>query len=420
MDSDGFFDFSPDTSGPSAPEGCYSLTRWRQNGQPLPAWVGGRLLQSGVQWLLISAQESESLRLRGLESAGEQSGALVAVLLSRETVGGDFDVEKVCLLQGAGRDWPLKKSKVLRAWPRFLADVRRHFDERGLQEIQTPSLVPCPGLEPSLEPFATERILGSKSEKVYFPTSPEIHLKKALCLGWTDLFEIKTCFRNGERSELHRPEFEMLEWYRAYARLDQISDDIGGLLEFLNKNGWIKDGGAELVRTTFRDLFAEQLGFDLTPRTSREEWVGLCRRLNIDFTDADSSDDLFHRLWFEKIEPTLHAPTVVWGFPPSQAALARIHSSGFADRFEFYWRGVEIANAFHEVNGADEQLGRWEAERRERRHLRASDVPIDQELVDWMRDFKMPPTAGIALGLERLFMVCQGLNDIGQLKLMDS
>lgn len=420
MDSDGFFDFSPDASGPSAPEGCYSLTRWRQSGQPLPGWVGGRLLQSGAQWLLISAQESEPLRLRGVGSANAQSGALVAVLLSCESVDGDFDVERVCPLQGAGRDWPLKKSKVLRAWPRFLVDVRRHFDERGLQEIQTPSLVPCPGLEPSLEPFVTERVFGSKREKVYFPTSPEIHLKKALCLGWTDLFEIKTCFRNGERSDLHRAEFEMLEWYRAYARLDQISADIAGLLEFLNKNGWVKDGEAELVRTTFRDLFAERLGFDLTPRTSREEWVGLCQGLNIDFTDADSNDDLFHRVWFEKIEPTLRAPTVVWGFPPSQAALARIHSSGFADRFEFYWRGVEIANAFHEVNGADEQVDRWEAERRERQRLGASDVPIDQEFVDWMRDFKMPPTAGIALGLERLFMVCQDVSHIGQLRLMDS
>jgi lysyl-tRNA synthetase class 2 len=348
------------------------------------------------------AHESETFALK--------NGDQVAIRIEKALQRNLWEYSAVEVLQTAGREVPPPSSLAfLKAWPRFLADVRNHFLSQGLAEVPTPSLVSCPGLEPSLEPFAIET--------AFLPTSPEIHLKKALCRGWTDIFEIKSCFRKGERSSLHREEFQMLEWYRAFSDLDQIVADLQALLEFLDKAGWVRDRSVLLERTSFQEILARQLDFSLTARTDREEWVRLCERLQIDFSDNDSSDDLFHRVWFEKLEPEICAPTVVWGFPPTQAALARIHPSGFADRLEFYWGGIEIANAFHEVNDADEQVERWQKELQERRRLGTSELPMDLELIDQMKDLKMPPTAGIALGLERLFMVCQGVKTISKLYL---
>ena len=115
-----------------------------------------------------------------------------------------------------------------------------------------------------------------------------------------------------------------------------------------------------------------------------------------------------------KIEPQLakyDAPIVLWHFPPSQAALARLTKDGWADRFELYWRGLEIANAFHELNDVDEQIKRFKADQKKKAELRKPVVPIDEEFIAAL-EWGMPPAAGIALGMERLFMALMGISDI--------
>ncbi|HVK61902.1 MAG TPA: EF-P lysine aminoacylase EpmA [Bdellovibrionales bacterium] len=290
-------------------------------------------------------------------------------------------------------------------WADFVSRVRSFFVEKGFIEAATPTLVPSPGTEPFLDPFKTEWEIGSKKRTFYLPTSPEFHLKKMLSRGWTKIFEVKPCFRNGEIGEHHQPEFTMLEWYRAYANLDSIADDVELLLKKLSS--------VSMRRTTMRDLFRERLSFDLRPNTSLAELQALAQRERIGFSSDDSWDDVFFRIFLEKIEKDLgtDGPLLVRGYPPSQAALSRIGEDGFADRFEVYWRGLELANAFHELNDPRENEARFGKDAEGKAALGKSAVPVDEELLTAIRS-GMPPSGGIALGMDRLFMAIYEIDEI--------
>lgn len=387
---------------PKAPTGCRSLARWRFE----PGWVGGRAALTSDGRFFIHSEPSHSLFVQaGDVIKGIQPGDHVAVFLTAANDDGSWTASQVRLLapaeqMGAGQ-FQIK-------WRPFLNQVRQFFVQRGLTEIETPSLVVCPGLEPALEPFSSELKNGSSNELRFLPTSPEIHLKKALCLGLTDIFEIKPCFRNGEVSEHHQPEFHMLEWYRAYSDLELIIEDLIDLVSEV--------GGEKPTVTTFRALFAEHLKVELTPQTEYSSLWNWCVEHGLQPLSDDSWNDLFHRLWIDRIESKLMRPTIVRDFPPSMAALARRKEDGWADRFEFYWNGLEIANAFHEVNDPLEQLERWQGELSERKRLGTRDLPMDEDLLSKMNHYGLPPTGGIALGVERLFMAAHAIKDIRSLK----
>lgn len=418
----------------------FSLQRYRLAKPQPPFELGGRLERAGELYILTDAMGS--IRLDG--PAGLFAELNPGDLVSVRVVGGDesrvrCDEIRVVGANSAPDLGPARPHAV-----RFAAFVKRVHDfflERGLHPVLTPTLVRCPGLEPSLEPFATEVTKGRLKTTAYLPTSPEIHLKKAMARGWTDIFEIKTCFRRGEFSSHHENEFLMLEWYRAFADLVMIEEDLRQLVATLAAEGWVSGGedseiagpaanGAgrrssasppSIQVTDFARLFREILKFELAPRTTQQELRELCDRLSLYNAADDSFNDLFHRLLIDRIEPhlALQGPTIVRRFPPSQAALAKLDENGWADRFEFYWRGLEIANAFNEVVDPDEQLRRWEQEQVERRRLGTSPLPIDEEMIEALRR-GIPPSGGIALGMERLYMACAGVRDIQELRLFSA
>lgn len=298
----------------------------------------------------------------------------------------------------------------------FMQEVRSIFAGRGFTEILTPTLVPSPGTEPYLEPFTTEWAYGDRTRTCYLPTSPEFHLKQLLAAGWTKIYEIKTCFRNGEIGEHHEPEFQMLEWYRAYSPLDAIADDVEALLSTLSQKLRPERPVPKLRRTTMATLFAKAFnGFSLTPTTTRDDLVALAGAFSVTVDVSDSWDDLFFRLFLEKIEGTLglEDPVLVRGYSPTQAALSRIGADGFADRFEVYWRGLELANAFHELNDPDENVARFEADRARKEELGKPAVPIDKILIAALKH-GLPPSGGIAMGLDRVFMALFEYRTIGE------
>ena len=191
-------------------------------------------------------------------------------------------------------------------WAAFLGDVRGFFTERHFIEAQTPTLVPSPGTEPFLDPFSTEWQIGSVKTTLYLPTSPEFHLKQMLARGWTRIFEMKTCFRNGEIGSHHQPEFLMLEWYRAYSNLDVIAEDVDHLLQTLSA----KFGRAlpRLQQKTIAHLFSEAFdGFVLTPQSTRADLAVLAQTIGLSVDKSDSFDDIYFRLFLEKIEAGLGA-----------------------------------------------------------------------------------------------------------------
>ncbi len=393
----------------------YSLARFRQERPEPPFRLGGVFLRAGEAGLIADGLEAYPLRGPHAALDALNPGDLIVLEVIAVT-DHEFHFQKIERLhspeEGAA-GIPRPKPHVPR-FTRFVRDVREFFLGKGFNEILTPTLVRCPGLEPALEPFQVE----APRIKAYLPTSPEIHLKKVMAQGWTDVFEIKSCFRRDEFSSHHENEFLMLEWYRAFADLDQIERDLNHLLMYLAAKGWVEGAPPELRTTDFATLFREVFDFHLTPSTTREDLVTLCRKLKIHTDESDSFDDLFQRLLLERIEPELErsGPTIVRRFPPSQAALAKIDSSGWADRFEFYWRGLEIANAFNEVTDAEEQKRRWEHERRERERLGTSPLPEDPTLIQALKQ-GLPPSGGIALGVERLYMACSGVKEILELRL---
>lgn len=395
----------------------FSLERFRREKPSPPFELGGVFDKVNGTCTLTDALGSVELQAKEQLFRDLNPGDLVAVRVTHST---EFAVSCDKVLKhhkSVGAGLPAGKPHV----PRFAAFVQRvrdFFMERGLFEVMTPTLVRCPGLEPTLEPFSTEVVLGKHKTTAFLPTSPEISLKKAMALGWTDIFEIKNCFRKGEFTAHHDNEFLMLEWYRAFDNLTMIEQDLIELLDVLGEEGWTQEGKLNVDTTDFEALFQLLFDFRLTPKTTKNQLEALCMELSVYYTEDDTFNDLFHRLMIDRIEPFLKkkGPTIVRGFPPSMAALAKVDPHGWADRFEFYWRGFEIANAFNEVTDPDEQMVRWQLEIKERKRLGTSQVPHDPGLIEALKR-GLPPAGGIALGLERLYMACADVEDIRDLRL---
>lgn len=338
---------------------------------------------------------------------------LAPCLISASALNADSEAPKDAPVEAAAS--AAFTGQRARRWSEFLHEVRGFFRQRGFVEATTPSLVRSPGTEPFLDAFSTELVYSgpgrSQRQSVYLPTSPEFHLKKMLIGGLAErVFEIKTCFRNSEIGEHHQPEFQMLEWYRAFADLAAIENDVVGLLAWLTANKPTK----KIARRAMHELFAAEFSsFALSPRTTRQELAQLAEREKIHFASDDTFDELFHRLFLARIEAKLgrEGPLIVHSFPPSQAALSRIGEHGWAERFELYWNGLEIANAFHELTDANENRRRFLKDQREREALGKAAVPLDARLVEGFAT-GFPPSGGIALGLDRLFMAIEGINDI--------
>lgn len=278
-------------------------------------------------------------------------------------------------------------------------------------ETPTPTLVTCPGMEAHLEPLQVEL----KGQKLFLPTSPEIHLKKYLCQGLDKIFELRPCFRNDPNTPLHQTEFFMLEWYRPEEPLSSLQQDISGLLKHLKLKGYWRPE-TEISKTTFKELFLEQFKYDLKADVSCEDLKHLFSLHGLYHHESDTKEDLFHRFLLEKFESSKKGGWFLENFPPEMAVLSRLNDEGFARRFEFYVDGVELANAFFEVTDPTLQKKRWEADVQERKRLNKLSLQYDEELIQLMESSGMPEASGVALGLDRLFMVGMGLKNLNEIR----
>lgn len=293
--------------------------------------------------------------------------------------------------------------------------VRAFFESRDFVEIHTPLLVVNPGLEPHLVPFESrfEPGLGGGQPIDYFlPTSPEYHLKKALAMGFPKIFEITRSFRNGERSPEHEPEFFMLEWYRHPGDYREIADDFKALMTELGRAFAPTAPWANASDITVRDAFAKYCGLDLDAALRDADPLALTKQaVRAGFASVRADDDFdtcFHKLIVERIEPKLgfDGPTFLWDYPASLCALARIKPDAplYCERFEAYWRGIELCNAFGELTDADEQRRRCVADQALRLRNFGKTPPLDEAFFDALRKLSHP-AGGIAVGLDRLVQV---------------
>ena len=307
--------------------------------------------------------------------------------------------------------------------------IRSFFSSRDFVEWQTPQLVVSPGLEVHLQGFVTHYVdARGGSRRCYLPTSPEFSLKKALCAGMERMYEICRCFRNGgESGPLHQCEFTMLEWYRAYADYRAIMDDVEELGLYVQQELHSSDHsvfrGREInwrppwPRISLQEAFNRYCGISLVRGMEDVEYFQEeARRLlgNCSLEEQDF-DSLFHRLFLTFIEPSLglEKPEILYDYPISMAALAakKPGAPAFAERFELFVAGVEIANAFTELNDPVEQEQRFQESLEEKRKRGYPEVPIDRQFLEEL-SCGMPPSAGIALGVERLLMAQTGIEHI--------
>ena len=379
---------------------------------------------SGFQIVLKKNSQLQKINLIDYQVIGLQTfsaKAFLEILAVGDSVWLDIAEKKIQLLtprQGELSTTSVHLQKNLYHWSLFLQEVRNFFNSQSFLEVQTPTLVSCPGTEPFLDVFETEFKMGQKYQKLYLPTSPEIHLKKMLAQGFEQIFEIKPCFRNGEISSRHQPEFYMLEWYRAFDRIESIQKDVIQLIQHLqNRLSFIKNKLPDKVSIhSMSELFKTYCGFTLTPQTTYDELNLLSQKLGLSVLVSDTWDDLFYRIYIEKIETQLGSDALfINKYPPSQAALARLTEEGWGDRFEFFWQGLEIANAFHELNDPQIQRKRSQEDLHYKTQIGKEPVELDE---DFFRALEtgMPPSGGIALGLERLFMALTGETQIENLK----
>lgn len=301
-----------------------------------------------------------------------------------------------------------------------LAAIRAFFVKRGFMEVDTPTVVAAPGMEPYLWPFETEVTdAAGKVFPAYLITSPEYALKKLLVAGYEKVFDIARVFRNGEEfGNTHNPEFTMIEWYRAYASYLEIMDDTEALVQHVAKalcgSTKIRYRGKQLdlsgpwERITVAEAFLRYAAVDLDAVHSRNDLFRLVREKGYRPDENERYEDLFFRIFLNEVEPCLgqRHPTIVMDYPVELAALSKVCSrdARYAERFEVYVGGLELANAFTELNDAAEQRRRLEAEQALRKKLKKPALPIDEDFLAALA-LGMPPAGGIALGVDRLIML---------------
>ncbi|OOF26921.1 elongation factor P lysine(34) lysyltransferase [Salinivibrio proteolyticus] len=293
----------------------------------------------------------------------------------------------------------------------IIARIRQFFAERAVWEVDTPALSQAAVTDVHLHSFSTS-LVGpgfAKGLPLYLMTSPEFHMKRLLAAGSGAIYQVSKAFRNEEAGRYHNPEFTMLEWYRPDFDHHQLMDEMDALLQAV-----LRCQGA--TRMSYQAAFQSCTG--LCPlRADIDQLRALAATQGLaDITQAETDKDTLLQLLFSvMVEPNIgqQAPAFVYDFPASQAALAKISEADprVAHRFEVYFQGIELANGFYELQDAQEQRRRFEADNAMRVARSLRPQPIDQHLLAAL-EAGLPDCAGVALGIDRLVMLALGCDHI--------
>lgn len=322
-----------------------------------------------------------------------------------------------------------RRLPVLRRRAGLVAQTRAFFAARGYTEVETPALVPAPGMEVHLAAFRSEfrPMLGEGGFPLWLRTSPELAIKRLLVAGCGPVFELARVWRNGEVSPRHSPEFTMLEWYRPGATLDALMDETEDFCRAVLPpriawEGVETDLGQPFERLTVAEAFRRHAGgldilstLDAAGEGDAAALHAAARGAGISPREGENWEDLFFRILLERVEPAIGrgCATFLTHWPAPQAALARRDPADprAALRFELFMAGIELANAFDELTDAEEQAARFARDVAERQRLYGEGWPVDADFLAALAR-GMPPTAGIALGFDRLAMLAAGADSV--------
>jgi len=291
----------------------------------------------------------------------------------------------------------------LRARARALSALRHYFARERFLEVETPLRVPAPGVDLHLDAIPAS---GG-----YLVSSPELHMKRLLAAGFPRVFQLARASRRDELGLLHEPEFSMLEWYRAFAGLEEVLADteqllgevalsVSGEAKLFGPSGQVYDLALPFTRVTVREAF--------------QEYAGIA-----DAVDLSLSDEArYFEMFVAHVEPGLARearPLFLWKYPANQAALARLSADdpSVAERFELYVAGVELCNGFDELTDAVEQRARFERDTARRASEGRPVYPTDERFLAALES-GMPRAGGNALGFDRLLMLATGARELAE------
>jgi len=299
----------------------------------------------------------------------------------------------------------------------ILQRIRKFFADRDVIEVETPALSLGTVTDVHLESLACRYNFLSDSPitdatTLYLQTSPEFHMKRLLASGYGCIYQIAKAFRHEAAGRHHNPEFTMLEWYRLGFDHFELMDEVAELLHVvLNCN--------TATKVTYQEIFVSEVGIDPLIATRKEllAVISTHDKLSDWLIEEDSTDILLQFIFSEIIEPNIGntEPCFVYNFPQSQASLAKLEPTDVrvAQRFECYFKGIELVNGFNELTDAKVQLERFQQDNKQRQVLGLTEKTIDQNFTAAL-SHGLPQCSGVALGVDRLVMLALGSKTIEQ------
>ena len=309
--------------------------------------------------------------------------------------------------------------EVFLARARIVSAIRAYLDESGFVEVETPILQTLYGGAVA-RPFVTHH--NALDRDLYLRIATELYLKRLIVGGLERVYEIGKNFRNEGISYKHNPEFTVVEWYEAYADYEDVMRRVEELLPRVAQAAGY-DGEIDFTppyrRVTLRKAIGEATGIDILVSRDRDALAAAIAASDHEIpTDELTWPELVDDLFSKVVEPTLVQPTFVIDYPKEISPLAKDHRSepGLVERFEAFAGGLELANAFTELNDPDEQRARFEAQRRYAAEGHEEAMPFDEAFLEALEQ-GMPPAGGIGVGVDRLVMLLTGRRSLREVVL---
>jgi lysyl-tRNA synthetase class 2 len=306
----------------------------------------------------------------------------------------------------------------------LVQSIRNFFLTEGFLDVLTPPIVSHPGIEPHIHPFKvvpTQELNEEGTRDLYLHSSPEFCMKELLSHGLQKIFTLNYSFRNERKSPHHRQQFLMLEWYRANEHYYKIMDDCENLWSFCHEEFLHKKIESKAIRMTVSELFQKHLSMDILKYLEkgqlREFIIQNHPEVPLPEKEEDHNmtwDDYFFLLFLNKIEPQLknYPFLILYEYPHHLSALSTIKADNplVCERFELYIHGIEVANCFNELCDLNIQKKRAEEGLLLKNQLYNYSLPTPNLLYRSL-DRGLPPSSGVALGVERWLMALTNIEN---------